>query len=644
MSFRFVRATGVAVAARAVAIVGALSASGCSPPDTSERGFGSTQVLHVRDTTLALRAFSLGEAGIYLARTVPNVIVSGGISVPYDRSLLTFDTRAEQAVATGVLNAQILPTPDGRGRSLLIWHFPPDSVIPQSLSASSLPGVDFTMIDEVTGARVDQPNVDSRDWEMGATSQDPLRLRITDVAGDGKEAYWIGLPPNLYEVPPVNQIVGRDRLGLVALTSPPGGMTQSFSRIPFDGSGQVEIVPGPGGAHMVVTDPAVAVMPSSVPAAIPSGGVEPGVTCRSASTDPTGRCLLFYDRRRGMDRVPFVFDIDTAKDFELPGPLSGSLTNNVKIGAGARDIFWPAVGSTSATMRLYSWHVGDAQAASCELQGTPTAISLGVNDWRPVPAAAAGAGGAGGAGGTGGTGGAGAPVGPAQFVVVAQPNSQTSDKIGSWTLIAGTAGQECHVVAQGQNLISQLFYAPDGSAIAFLETNPIGVSKLYVTDGDAGPPRLVAAGAIFFNIDFHDPRHLLLWYSNTDGYSVSWLDLSTTPATEHPIADRVSWGYRGSWAWINPRWVLLADQDSLHSGQPGQQPGLDDGSFSLNVVDLETGTRKLVSRGVVDFRVPWTTPPDGATTLTVAYTVRSQTPSSQDGIWAARLPLADFPP
>jgi hypothetical protein len=47
---------------------------------------------------------------------------------------------------------------------------------------------------------------------------------------------------------------------------------------------------------------------------------------------------------------------------------------------------------------------------------------------------------------------------------------------------------------------------------------------------------------------------------------------------------------------------------------------------------------------VVDFRMPWVTPPPGATALTVAYIVRSRTSSSQDGLWVAHLPLSDFPP
>ena len=159
----------------------------------------------------------------------------------------------------------------------------------------------------------------------------------------------------------------------------------------------------------------------------------------------------------------------------------------------------------------------------------------------------------------------------------------------------------------------------------------MGNSKVYLGAPDGTPPAVAATGSYYFNISYLDAQHLLLWHSNTDGYSLSWLDVTTVPATEHAIADRVRWDARASWAWLTPKWVLLADADL-------QQ----DGSYSLDVVNIETGEERLVSRGVVDFRVSWPTPPPGATELVVAYTVRSRTASSQDGIWVAHLPLASF--
>jgi hypothetical protein len=606
VSLRLVRASGLAVL-----VVGAAA---CAPPDTSERGFGSTQVQHVRDTELSLRSFALGETGIYLAHGIPDVTVSSGVATPYDRTLITFATGAEQPIAPGVLNVQLLPSADGLGRTSVIWHFPSDDVIPATLTAGALPYIDLTFLDEVTGAALTLSGVDSRYVDLGTTRSDPILVRRKGT--DANDVLSMGLPESLAPMPSgINRVLGRDRLGFVGTTrSSAGTDTLSFTRIPFDGSAPLQLVPGTVTIQQAVSadgEPPFMASPSTVP----GDWDGQGISCPAPTvSNPAPPCALFYDRSKP-DRAghtPVVNLLDAGTDFELPGQLAGRPNEVMRVAPTGWDAFWPA--PSSVTTRLYAWHVGQDHAASCVRPGE---MPLGGSAWRPLP-----------------EGGVAGATTAAQFALLVQPGSQTSEKRGSWTLVAGTTGVECHVVAPGSNLISQMFYAPDGSALALLETDPIGVSKVYVTDGDAAtPPRVVATGAYFFNIDFHDPRHLLLWHSNTDGYSVSWLDLSSTPAVEHPIADRVRWDARGSWAWVNSRWVLLADSDSTQ-----------DGSYSLNVVDLETGTRRLVSRGVVDFRVPWSTPPAGATTLTVAYVVRSRAPSSQDGLWMAQLSLSDFPP
>ena len=77
VSIRFVKATGVA--GLAAAMTAALGPASCALPDTSPRGFGSTQVLHVRDSALSLRSFGLKEDAIYVARAVPDVIATNGL-------------------------------------------------------------------------------------------------------------------------------------------------------------------------------------------------------------------------------------------------------------------------------------------------------------------------------------------------------------------------------------------------------------------------------------------------------------------------------------------------------------------------------------------------------------------------------------
>lgn len=609
---RLVRGTGVAV----LVIVTAA----CAPPDTSERGFGSTQVLHVRDPALSLRStFALDESGIYVAHNLTDVVVPNNLSVPYDRTFITFATGVEQPIAPGVLYTQLLPSADGLGRSLVMSHFPSDDVIPSPLTANDLQDADLTFVDEVSGIPLTLSDVDARSVNLGDTRADPILISRKGTAGDYR--LWMGLPESLAPMPDgLNQVLGRDRLGFVGTSQPSNGTSgQAFARIPFNGSAPVQIIPATLTAPQIVGG-ADAWSPAAT--VVPNGWDRQRISCPSpVDSNPAPPCALFYERSNPLKsgRLAFVHLIDLGTDLQLPGRLTDRLTDVLNIAPTGWDAFWRAPSGTKDPIRIYAWHVGEDHAASCDPEGVPNGPSFSVNAWRPLPPDEVAG-----------------PSTAGQFAVVAQPETQTPDQPGSWALVTGTTGVECHVAWHGQNLITEqggLAYAPDGSALALLETDSAQVSKVYVTDGAAATPlRQVAMGTYFFHLDFHDPRHLLLWHSNTDGYSVSWLDLSSTPAVEHPIADRVVWDERNDWAWINSRWVLLADAGSTQ-----------DGSYSLHVVDIETGLSKLISRGVVEFRVA-SPPRAGATALTVAYVVRSRSPSSQDGIWVAKLPLSEFPP
>jgi hypothetical protein len=223
--------------------------------------------------------------------------------------------------------------------------------------------------------------------------------------------------------------------------------------------------------------------------------------------------------------------------------------------------------------------------------------------------------------------------GTGQFANIVQSPMQSVSSPGTWSLLEGTAGAPCHVVTSGPNLVDQVIYSPDGARLALLENDSEDRSTIYLASSDGSAPVVALTGDYFFYLEYHDASHLLLWHTNTDGYSVSWLDVSATPVTEHPITDRARWDAHTSWAWLTPQWVLLADADL-------QQ----DGSYSLHVVNIDSGEKLLVSQGVIDFRVSWNSPPEGATELVVTYIVRSRTASSQDGVWTARVPLAQLQP
>lgn len=591
-----------------VTIAGWGTVSGCSIPDTSQRGFGSRQVLKIREDGLGLRSFSYDLSAIYLAHAIPeDVTVSNGISAPYDRTLLDLTTGVDSPISLAVLEADLLPTADGAGRSLVLQHFADHASIPPTLSSSSLPFVTLTFLDEVKGTAVDVASVRALGVSLGTTRTDAILVGRPGEDGSTNVHPYYGQPEALVPMPPtVNFVAGRDRQGFIALTANPGDANQTFTRFPYDTSMPSAMVsPGALAAWTTVMgDNGATANPA--PATLPLNDVTPAIYCPPASVGtPAPNCLLFYDRGFSDGTTSgFVRFLDDTRELQLPGRTTNHLADTMSLSATGQDMYWLESEGAGAQTRVYTWHVGDGTAASCVVPHTADRRNLSQSAWQS------------------GTG---------RFALIAQSNSQSTTMPAGWALIEGTAGSGCQMVANGNNLISQVQFSPSGRQLAMLESDAAGNSTVYLGAPDGTAPTVASTGSYYFNIGYLDERHLLLWHSNTDGYTLSWLDVTTVPAMEHAIADRVRWDARGSWAWLTPTWVLLADADL-------QQ----DGSYSLDAVNIETGEERLVSRGVVDFRVSWSTPPPGATELVVAYTVRSRTASSQDGIWVAHLPLADF--
>jgi len=576
---------------------------GCSIPDTSQRGFGSRQVLHVREDGLGLRSFSFDLSAIYLAHAIPGITTSNGVSAPYDRTLLDLTSGVERPISSAVLQADLLASADGKGRSLVLQHFSDDASIPATLSGSSLPFLTLTFLDEVAGTSVDVSGVHALDVSLGATRADPILFgRQTEA---GMVDPWYGPPEAPVPMKNVNFVVGRDHAGFLALADG-GDSHQAFVRFPFDTTmPSVRVSAGSLSTQQVVAadgNPPAAAQTAT----LPGNDVTPAMFCPPAgASGPVPSCLLFYDRDL-MDGTSagFVHFLDSSRDMQLPGNSVDHLADTMSLSPAGQDMYWLQTENAGAQTRVYTWHVGDGTAASCALPRTADRRDFSQTAWQP------------------GTG---------RFAAIAQSSSQSVNAPASWALVEGTAGAGCQMVASGNNQIKQLQFSPSGAQFAMLENDPLNDSTVYLGAPDGTPPTIASTGSYYFNIGYVDDRHLLLWHSDTDGYTLSSLDVGSVPVMEHAIADRVRWDFRGSWAWLTPKWVLLADADL-------QQ----DGSFSLDVVNIDTGEERLVSRGVVDFRVSWSTPPAGATDLEVVYTVRSRSPSSQDGIWVAHLPLSAF--
>jgi len=578
----------------------------CRPPDTSARGFDSTQVAVFRDPVVRLGPFAADGKSVYRTRVLPDVAVPDNVKPPFDLTRMDLQTGVESLMAPAVLAFATVPlalsTSTPHDQSLALLRFGSAAEVPVALLPELLPPLVLTFLDEVTGSQLDIAGVDSKNVHLGATRSDPIL--VNKQGANGVLTPWSGTPEGLMPLPGGVNPVGRDRSGVVALTNSPAGGTQQLSRFPFDGSPPVVLAAGMSTDSTVVNGDE----PASRRLILPSSGVVARLSCPpKVSTDPPAACLLFYDRvSSDMSSAGFVRLVDEkVGEFQLPGNLLGHVGDVARVAPDGHAMFWPALSSTKQ-MRLFTWKAGEPAAATCVAGQAPATSTFTMNAWRP---------------------------GRPQFAVIAQPSSQSELAPATWTALAGTASVECHVIATGNNLIKQLVYAPDGSRFAFLEVDPLGASKVYVADAEAPIPQVVAEGQTFVFLEFHDARHLLLARTTTDGYALSWLDVSKVPAQNHPIADSVVWDARTSWAWLNARTLVLADVTSL-----------EDSSFSIHVVDIESGAQRLVSRGVVDLSMSWTKRPDDATELAVAYVVRGRDESEQDGLWLAHIGLSEFPP
>jgi len=617
-----------------------LASAACRPPDTSVRGFDSRQISAGRDDGVRLGRYTPDGTAVYRARKLADVVVPDNFPAPYDLSRFDLETGAETLVAPGVLLASHLPASvpaqEGDPRSLALLHFATDAEIPAVLASNQLPPLVLTFFDEMTGQSAVVDSVDGTTLQLGQTRSDPILVSL--FVSDRMSVPFVGSPGAFVPLPSkFNQLVGRDPSGIIALTPGQNGSTQRLSRFGFDGSPAVTIVDGMLGDHLVVAGDDL--QAGTPPPVLPAAGVAPRLACATAAPTaeppspssmalrsqlaettsggappppappPSGSsppCLLFYDRvwpdatSRG-----FVQVLDGTPELQLPGSLVGHLADLVQVSPDGLGAFWPAISSTKQT-RVFAWRPGTDQAGSCVVAAAPAATSFKINAWRP---------------------------GRPEFAAAAQPASQPKGATAGWTVIAGTAGAECHVVATGDNLVKQIAYSPGGTHLAFIVADPSNASQLYVTRADNPAPRLIAVGKAFMGIGFPDEKHLLLWRWSIDGYSVSWIDPASSTSIDHAVADGAVWDARSSWAWLNDHTVLLAD--GVHAN---------DDTGSLHIVDIDSGRAELVSQGIVDFAVPWTKRPAGAKELVVTFVTRSRAGSVQDGLWTARIPLDDYPP
>lgn len=593
---------------------------GCTPGDGASRGFGSRQLLAARDPALNLLYFSADGSGIYLARDVGGVpaatvsamtdtgmVISQVLLPAHDLSRLDLTSGFETAISAGVIWDEPLPGGPGQSRALVMSDFPNGTDVDTILSAAYAPLLSF--LDEASGARIDISGVaDPFPFLMlGATRADPIA--VFRAGDDGQPASsWIGRPEDLAPAPAdFPRITARDGLGFIGFKASADGTTASILRLPFDGSAATTLVPATLGAHAVAGDgvdlPAVdvAVLPVEADYQV----VCPLSAAGPSAVTPLAPCPLVYDRQFPDGTRRLFARLEDSGETELRAAGGADAFAAGTPFSDGSQLIWIA-NNADQGVRIFNWMLGSDTVNHCDVPGTALGPSaLGTVFRHPDQ------------------------TGSTALVEVHTSAMEPSP----WTLMDIPPGQGCRVVTSGSTQIGALLSSPDGTLLVRLENDATGASTIHLSDLDGGNDRVVATSSGIFDVAFLNDARLLLWRSHAEGPSLSWLDLATLPAAEHPIADRVQLETRSSWVWLNARWLLL-----------GASASAADDTFSVSVVDIETGATQVISSGVIDFRAPWRAPPTDATDLPVVYLARGRSASGEDGVWVAHLSLADFLP
>lgn len=197
-------------------------------------------------------------------------------------------------------------------------------------------------------------------------------------------------------------------------------------------------------------------------------------------------------------------------------------------------------------------------------------------------------------------------------------------------LLNRTAGQPRTCVALEDADVSWADFSGESSTVAWLLKQDGGESELWTANSDGTDAKMILSGEIAARF-VAGTTHLEMSYSG----DLVWLDVRDASHFSY-VAERL-FGYPTA---VGGSWFVA-----------GYNYSAQDASGPLGVVDLDSGRKLSISPAVSQYLVaPQTAPVDGgaaseqmATGLYhVVYLVRGRNASSQDGIWVATVQAADL--
>ena len=581
----------------------ALGASACGGGHSSARGFGSTEIEPIRDSTLVLE----GESS-------PGVVIYGtggpGGGVPKSAIYWTLN------LSTGAVQnygAQFPPYPSSS---------PPPSATPYTCTLNFSAANDtytLQIVDNGTGAETDVANVfgvgNGPPFAQCPGADGALTVFTTDTSGNA--VLSTGPFTQLLPVSLGRQVASIDWWSYDPVTSAPTSVTVHAASAP----GELGVYTIDLGSYVMTED--VPAAPASVAwatGAMPAGSLQS--TTVAVSTEPVLPFGDYYLYPRlmsdgGTTLFAGPFSSGAASElalFQVPPGTSSPTPHgvyNTPSTAGYVQQFsalvaWQLSGAAGATSDLMAWDDASRQMIACP--SSPQAQLAGVRS-------------------SDGT----------RVLFVTPQGCCTYAGSGPLSLatLANGAGQAGSCTLLAASDVVTAAFSPDGSAMFWLVQPPTGQMQLWVAAGDGSGAHMVGAG-LMQNVHFVVPGQAQLELI-LDGDLV-WLDPHDTTVQLHDIAEQV---FQEIYDIGVGGWLITAyDYNSQ------------DTTATVGLVNRNTGEKRPISP---TRRSSWSSPTGRARTaglvadassssgvLTVVYIVRGRNPSPQDGIWSATIRTADL--
>ena len=555
----------------------------CDGSSPVERGFGSRQLLSIRDSTVSLGSW-WGSDWLYQR---------GG-----DFWSLDLDTGETHDLGP------LLPDLNLPDRNRGIRY---------ECSVEGIGSVFTLMVTDSQTGVTTRVGIDSSGWTC-PRGDDP-RIEIWRRDDAGGLALWVGPYDQLAPVP-IDLVIPKTIIYAVSGT---GGALPSFrifGALPAqpDQVGVFEIAP-PDFVPKTIVPPVLA-NAAWAEGATPVGPPLASTSVRQSLFTSAGDGQYIYERAMSDGGVtmflgPLPLDPSELALFRAASPTVQLQSVPLDIGRWSTftETIWQAVDVAAATATLFTWSPRWQRLVACPTLPAP--------DPSPVPPPLSAI---------------SSPDRNRIAVFASHDPYGIEPRTGGPLLLMGAVG--CTTLASAD--VTAFTFSPDSSAMAWLVQPPSGDATLWSAGADGSAPRKIGTGDLAgppSQPTFLGPSELQFQLAG----DLAWVDVHDDPVRLHYIAEKVF----GTATDIGG-WVVIGDELSRQD-ESGTLSLVDPQSGARRMISREVEDYVVLGMAPTS---PLMSPPDATLDngpVRILYKVRGRNPSSQDGIWIATVTAADLP-